>query len=482
MSSVVEVLEVDVPPTPLDLLGPVIGDSRLQRLKVAAARLEPVLGDSTIWNLSSTASGGGVAEMLHVLVGYVRGAGIAIRWGVVQGDPEFFRVTKRLHNRLHGVKGDEGSLGAEEAAHYEGVARANAEALAGRIRRGDVVLLHDPQTAGLAPLLRAAGAQVVWRCHIGTDAQNEWSDEGWDFLRSYLEAASALVFSRPSFAPRRALPQRIHTIAPSIDPLSPKNQPLDEGEVLAIVAKVGLIEADSPLTGAPTFRRRDGTEGKVQRTASVVTDGPMPLDTPLVVQVSRWDRLKDMPGVMRGFVDQVVRRTGAHLALVGPAVEGVTDDPEGAEVFADCLMAWRVLPGSARHRVSLVTLPMQDQEENAAMVNALQRQAQVVTQKSLVEGFGLTVAEAMWKSRPVVASAVGGIVDQVVPGSGSLLADPTDVDAFGVTVAGLLERPDLRRSIGTAARSRIEEHFLGDRHLLQWSALLEDLLSFRHQT
>ena len=160
------------------------------------------------------------------------------------------------------------------------------------------------------------------------------------------------------------------------------------------------------------------------------------------MQVSRWDRLKDMPGVLQGFADFVVSDHDTQLVLAGPVVSAVTDDPEGAQVLSECWEAWRRLPHHARSRVALACLPMADVEENAVIVNALQRHAAIVVQKSLAEGFGLTVSEAMFKRRPVVASAVGGIADQIIDGeSGILLRDPTDLGAFAGTLADLLADP-----------------------------------------
>jgi trehalose synthase len=185
----------------------------------------------------------------------------------------------------------------------------------------------------------------------------------------------------------------------------------------------------------------------------------------VVLQVSRWDRLKDMQGVLTGFARQLDQMPEtAHLMLVGPDVSGVADDPEGAEVFEECMAAWRVLPAPARNRVHLCSLPMDDVDENAHLVNALQRHAAVVVQKSLVEGFGLTVTEPMWKERPVVASAVGGILDQIEDGrTGWLLPDPTDLAGLGET-------------LGTAAQARVQDRFLGDRHLIQYVELFQTLL------
>ena len=180
---------------------------------------------------------------------------------------------------------------------------------------------------------------------------------------------------------------------------------------------------------------------------------------------------------MDGFAAGVAGRVDAHLALVGPSVAGVTDDPEGAEVYAECVAAWEALAAPKRRRIRLVTLPMDDVEENAAMVNALQRSATVIVQKSLVEGFGLTVAEGMWKARPVVASRVGGIIDQVVPGTGILLDDPTDLDAFAAALVGLLERPEEVAEFGRNAHRHVVDNYVGDRHLLLYAQLIHGLVT-----
>jgi trehalose synthase len=213
------------------------------------------------------------------------------------------------------------------------------------------------------------------------------------------------------------------------------------------------------------------------RSASVIRSGSPPdAAVPLVVQVSRWDRLKDMPGVMRGFADHVGRRGDAHLVLAGPAVAGVADDPEGAIVLEECVADWQRLPTDVQSRIHLAALPMDDLAENAAMVNALQRHATIVVQKSLAEGFGLTVSEAMWKARPMVASAVGGIVDQVTPETGVLLEDPADLRGFGLAVAGLLDQPDEAARLGANGKERVRQHFLADRHLLQYADLFGRLM------
>jgi trehalose synthase len=186
-----------------------------------------------------------------------------------------------------------------------------------------------------------------------------------------------------------------------------------------------------------------------------------------------------MAGVLRGFAERVAPSGDGYLVLAGPAVAAVTDDPEGAEVLAECRALWRGQPAAVRSRSALVTLPLGDIDENAAMVNALQRRATVVAQKSLAEGFGLTVAEAMWKARPVVGSAVGGISDQIADGTGVLLDDPTDLDAFGAAVRGLLDDPDETDRMGAAAYAYIHEHFIGDLHLVRYARLFGELLGGR---
>jgi trehalose synthase len=473
---VVDLRNVAVPQRAVAQLKSVIGAERYEQLSAAGLEFRRRIGGRVVWNVNSTAAGGGVAEMLTALIGYVEDFDIDIRWLVIDGDPEFFTITKRVHNRIHGEVGDGGPLGAAEAAHYTAVLAANAEELLGRIRPGDLVLLHDPQTTGLAGPLMAAGARVVWRSHIGIDRQNEVSWSAWEFLRSFLDPADHHVFSRLAYIPPVLPAAKVSIIPPSIDPFSVKNQPLAVGTVRAILTTIGLLEGTG--AGAPgRFVRADGTVGQVVRAATVVGEARPGPDDPLVVQVSRWDRLKDMSGVLRGFAAHVAPSCDAYLVLAGPAVDGVTDDPEGAAVYAECRAEWQGLPPEIRRRVLLLSLPVDDVEENAAMVNALQRHATVVAQKSLAEGFGLTVAEGMWKGRPVIGSAVGGIQDQIVEGTGVLLPDPTDLAAFGAATRRLLTDPDLADQMGARAQAHVREHFVGDVHLLRYAGLFEALIA-----
>ncbi len=454
---------------------PLIGVERYGELRRAAGQAQKSLEGTTVWNVSSTATGGGVAEMLQVLVGYTLDANVDIRWLVMSGDPEFFSITKRIHNRLHGVAGDAGKLAVDEARHYQAITTANAASVISRLRRGDVVILHDPQTAGMARDLAEAGARVLWRCHVGRVGSDQWTDEAWSFLRPHLAPCEAFIFSMPEYVPPWIEGPKVRIIPPSIDPFSPKNQDMSPRDVLLTLGRIGLLAGPGGRPGS--FTRGSGTAGHVDRQAVIVSanGSRLPPDVPMVVQVSRWDRLKDMEGVMQGFVAAVPAQIDAHLALVGPSVVGVTDDPEGAEVYAQCLAAWTDLPADARRRVTLITLPMEDVDENAAMVNAIQRHATVIVQKSLEEGFGLTVAEGMWKAKAVVASNVGGISGQIAPGTGVLLSDPTDLAAFGEVLTELFAHPQELVQLGVRARQHVLDGFVGDKHLLLFAQLMAEL-------
>jgi trehalose synthase len=456
--------EVHVPAFPVDRFLPYIGDERYDEFERITSEARRAIGHRTIWNINSTASGGGVAEMLHVLLAYARGAGFDARWLVMEGDPEFFALTKRIHHLLHGNDPKE-EVTDDDRGIYEDVARRNADGVREVLREGDIVIVHDPQPAGLVSELSAAGAHVIWRCHVGADEENAETRAAWSFLEPYLADADAHVFSRQAYVPPLLRDADVTIIPPSIDPFSPKNEDLDPETVGAVLRTVGLFDGD-PGDVVPRFVRTDGSPGRVDRRARIDRLQPVPPDAPLVVQVSRWDPLKDMLGVMQGFADHLEGHEDAHLALVGPDVTGVSDDPEGAQVLAECTGTWESLPDEVRSRIHLVSLPMEDLEENAVMVNAIQRHAAVVVQKSLAEGFGLTVTEAMWKGRPVVASGVGGINDQITDGEdGLLLDDPRDLSQLGVALDRVLSDPEGADRLGRAARERVTHNYLSDRHL-----------------
>lgn len=472
--------EVRISAASLDRLGGLLPPDRADRLHEYATRSRSLLAGRTVWNISSTAQGGGVAEMLRGMVAYGLGAGVATRWCVVTGDNRFFASTKRLHNLLHGFPGDGAALGADDLDHYRKVLARNLDGWTDGVRAGDVVVLHDPQTAGLVARLRERGAHVVWRCHVGADRTNEHTERAWSFLRPFIEPAQAWIFSRREYAPDWLPSAGVVAIPPSLDPFSPKNADIAPDTVRATLREAGLVDAPRG-TGAAVFTRQDGSPGTVRRHPGLLVDeeGPLPADARLLLQVSRWDQLKDMAGVLTGFAEHRGRfPDDVHLLLAGPDVGGVSDDPEGAESLRKCRNLRAALPDDVRRRVHLCCLPMDDGDENAHLVNALQRYATVVVQKSLVEGFGLTVTEAMWKARPVLASAVGGIVDQIEDGtSGVLLDDPTDLDAFARAAAELVADPARCDALGSAARARVVERYLADRHLIQYAALFGSLLA-----
>lgn len=463
--------EVEINPRSIQDLATVVPQERIRRLveDVAPRMLEEFEGHGIV-NVNSTASGGGVAEMLSVLLPLTKGVGIPTRWFVIEGDPVFFALTKRLHHRLHGSAGDDGELSVVEQALMAGVVARNAPALLEQVTPGDVVILHDPQPAPLAAMLAERGVPVVWRCHVGIDHDNEYTEQAWSFLRGFLEGnVQSYVFTRASYAPSWIPPEKLRVIKPSIDPLAPKNQDLDDDTVLGALSGAGIIEG--PGFGSASFTRSDGSIAPFTMTAEIVRSGDAPAaDVPLIVQVSRWDPLKDMAGVMHGFVKYIAPESDAHLALVGPSTASVTDDPEGQVVLDEITEEWRSLPHDVRDRVHLISLPMDDPQQNGALVNAIQRHAAVVAQKSLAEGFGLTVTEAMFKGRPVVASAVGGIVDQVDDQvNGILVSDPRDLESFGKAVLRLLEDPEWAERLGDAARQRAIEVFLPDTSLDLWN-------------
>jgi trehalose synthase len=472
--------EVEISPMSPERFRAVLPAERFAAFEEGVREARELLDGRVVWNVNSTPHGGGVAELLQGLVGYARGACLDVRWLVIDATPEFFTVTKRLHNRLHGAEGDGGALDDDARRVYEQVLAENVAGFADRIRAGDAVILHDPQTAGMAKPLREAGAAVVWRCHVGLDEPNELTREAWAFLRPYVLEAEAYVFSREAFVWEGLECDRIVVIHPSIDVFSAKNEDLGPAAVRTVLCASGLVAGCEP--GPAVFERHDGTPGRVERRAVVYEDGPLPPDVPMVLQVSRWDALKDPLGVIRGFAEHVPAETGAHLVYAGPAVESVADDPQGEGVLRESIAARAALPDEARSRIHLATLPMEDAEENAIMVNALQRHASVVVQKSLAEGFGLTVAEAMWKARPVVASRIGGIQDQIVDGEcGLLLDDPRDLAAFGAAVHDLLANPARAERMGERARERVRDEFVSVRSLLDYLRVARKVLGGRRE-
>ncbi|MFN2465769.1 MAG: glycosyltransferase [Candidatus Dormibacteria bacterium] len=471
------VSQVEIAPLPPERYEDVLSSAAAEEFRRDRVRAQELFAGRTIWNVNSTASGGGVAEMLRSLIAYARGAEVDTRWAVIGGSSDFFTITKRVHNHLHDFEGDGGPLGDAERRRYEQSLVDSADELCRLVQPRDLVLLHDPQTAGLIPKLKALGVPVVWRCHVGIDTPSDLARNAWRFLIDYVRQADAYVFSRQTFVWEGLEDARTHLIMPSIDAFSPKNREMEEDQVLAILAASGLLAGGADPASA-RYTRQDGAEALIAHRATVNEVAQLQPGDRTILQVSRWDHLKDPLGVISGFAAHIAPRSDAHLVYAGPAVEAVSDDPEGKAVLEESISAWKALAEEQRARIHLVALPMDDGEENAAMVNALQRHAFAVVQKSTAEGFGLTVAEAMWKARPVVASRIGGIQDQIEDGkTGILLGDPGDLAAYGKAVVSLLEDERLAADIGRAAQDRVRDEFLGARSLMQYMKLMAGLIS-----
>jgi trehalose synthase len=319
-----------VPVGALDLerFGSVLPSEDYERILRTVRRGSEVFDGRVVWNVNSTAAGGGVAEMLVSLLAYARGAGIDARWVVIAGNEDFFVLTKRIHNFLHGSSGDGGDLDDEARRVFDEVTERNAAEFRELIKPEDVVVIHDPQPAGLIPAIRDIGCPTVWRCHVGLDQPDSLTRRAWEFLLPYVRDADAFVFSREAFE-WEGLEKEVTIIPPSIDAFAPKNQELDRERVLSILTVAGLNEDGG--AAPPTFTRLDGSPGRVDRSAQRWERRPLRSSDRVVVQVSRWDALKDPIGVIRGFAQHVAPVVpDAHLVYAGPAVESVTDDPEGA--------------------------------------------------------------------------------------------------------------------------------------------------------
>ena len=458
-------------------------EAMIERVRAAEQHAGGLLEGRTVWMVNSTAVGGGVAQLLRTLLPYWRGAGIDVRWIVLRGSAEFFRVTKRFHNHLQGQPGDGDVLGIDELTTLDQAAHRHAGALASQLAPGDVVVLNDPQTAAMSAALERAGANVIWCCHVGIDRDNEFSRNAWRCLRPRLAGVQRFVFSRYTSLPEWLGGAETSILTPGVDPASTKNLPMSEDAALAILKHLGLAAGVS--AAAASYECTDGSMATLAGRPTVLDSDGAPdwSRDRVVVSLARWDRIKDPLGILDGFLERVLAASDSHLLLAGPDANHVADDPEAAAVLAEVRERWRRLPPPARARVHLACLPLTSPEENDAMVNAIQRQAAVVVKKSLQEGFGFGVTEAMWKARPVVASAVGGHLDQVQHlHSGLLVEDPADVGAFGDAIVELLREPPLAARLGQTARERARALFLNDRHFIRWVEVLGSALERRAAT
>lgn len=389
---------------------PIVGSDVLEELELYAGRLE----GKSIQNINSTAVGGGVAEILSRMIPLVRELGVDARWDVIKGGEQFFAVTKKIHNALHGQPAE---FSPEELNLFVEVNDENARTMD---LSGTIIHVHDPQPIGLVRHRNGKGSRWIWRCHIDFSNPDPFV---WEFLKDYVERYDASVFSAPSFARELSIPQVL--IPPSIDPLSDKNRELPEETIQEVLERFAIDR-----------------------------------HKPLVTQISRFDYLKDPVGVIHVF-RMVKKYVDCQLVLAGG---GATDDPEGAKVLEEV----REAAGDDPDIYVLLLPPGSDIE-----INALQRASTVVLQKSLREGFGLTVAEALWKSKPVIAGAVGGIPLQIAHKFSGLLTMTIEGTAFALKQ--LLQSPEYARKLGENGHNHVRRNFLITRqirdYLLLWLSL-----------
>ena len=396
---------------------PVIGRSTIEELRALAERLS----GKVIQNINSTFTGGGVAEILTRMVPLLNQLGVDARWTTIKGSEEFFSVTKKFHNALHGRKE---TILSEDFSLFLEVNKKNIEELK---FQGDIIFIHDPQPAALITEKKELGGKWIWRCHI--DVSNP-DKKVWEFLRNFVIEYDAAVFSSPNFTQQLPnLPDgsqvRQFLISPSIDPLSDKNKELPSEVIDSVLDKYGLDK-----------------------------------DKPIIAQISRFDYLKDPIGVIQAF-EMVRKSIDCQLVLAGGTA---TDDPESEKVLEEVRER-----ASGSPDIHILLIPPESDIE----INALQRAATVILQKSIKEGFGLTVTEALWKGKPVVASAVGGIQLQVKNKFTGLLCHSIEGAAYAIK--RLLSNPEYADWLGKNAREHVRQNFLITRHLKDYLLLFISL-------
>jgi trehalose synthase len=459
----------------------------VQELRAEAAMLVQRLKGRSVLMVNSTAQGGGVAEMLPMKILLLRELGVNAKWAVISSDkPEFFKLTKRLHNLVHG-EGDP-QLGPTEKSLYDEVSRANAAALRSQLKPSDILVIHDPQPLGAGAILKnELKLRAIWRCHIGLDEHTPATRAAWSFLKPYGEVFDHAIFSAPEYIPDY-LAGRASVIHPALDPLSHKNRALHPHKLAGILCNSGLAAPDAPVLTSPfpaNARRlqADGTFGPANQPDEIGL-----LYRPVVTQISRWDRLKGFRPLMEGFARSKRcpsasqnnaharhnrRREIVRLVLAGPDPSSIQDDPEAQEVLQDLCNYYRTLQPDCQRDIVLLTLPMQSRKHNALMVNALQRCSTVVVQNSLREGFGLTATEAMWKAVPVLGSSACGLRQQIRDGvDGCLVKDPNDPDEIATTLDEMMQHPQTLERCGRNAQLRVHNEFLIFTQLSRWLRLL----------
>lgn len=462
-------------------------------LRQEAQNALPALKGRRVFMVNSTSHGGGVAEMMPALISLMRDLGIDAHWLVMEThDPEFFRLTKHLHNLIHDL-GDP-SLSHPDHELYDRVSAENVEGIGEFLSPGDVLVIHDPQPMGAGAKLREKmDIAAIWRCHIGLDRETTRTRAAWDFLDSYAGPYDHAVFTAPEYIPS-CLAGRATVIHPAIDPLSHKNRHLSVHELVSILANSALIKPWGPVLTPPFAEPAKRLQADGNWAPATEPEDMGLLFRPIVTQVSRWDRLKGFAPLMEGFVSlktnlearndleeqhrhalQLVR-----LVLGGPDPASIDDDPEGKEVLAEICTAYAGLPPHLQSDVAIVSLPMSSKTNNALIVNALQRCSDVVAQNSLQEGFGLTVTEPMWKSAALMGSSAVGIRQQIRPGlDGLLIKDPEDPSEIAGALDTLLGDPMLREALGRSAQQRVHDHFLVFAQVESWLELLTNTIAAR---
>ena len=392
---------------------PFVGEETIFELYLLSKKLKGI----KVLHVSSTYKGGGVAEILHRMVPLMNELEIETDWKVLEGDEKFFTFTKKLHNLLHIPCGE--CIDSEEIVYYLKITYENFKKI--DTENYDVIFIHDPQPMGLI-IKKRPGQKWIWRCHVDTSTPDP---QAWDFLENFLNAYDACVFHMPEFIYEK-IKIPTYTVRPSIDPLHPKNIDLSEKEIKTTLTKFGIDP-----------------------------------EKPIIVQVSRFDKLKDPFGVFEAF-KLVRKKYDCQLILAGSFAP---DDPEGEGVYKDLLNIT-----SDEKNVFVLNLPPDSHRE----INAFQRGATVVVQKSLKEGFGLVVSEAMWKSKPVVGSNVGGIKRQIVHGVTGYLVN--SIEGAAVRIKQLLANKEFRDNMGFHAKERVRHRFLIIRHLRDYLLLIYKIL------
>ena len=385
---------------------PIVGHAIIDELYLLAEKL----GAKVVQNINSTGEGGGVAEILTRMLPLLKELGVETRWDIIHGDEKFFGITKTFHNALHGVPVD---ITDEDLEYFQYINRRNCEELE---LCGDIMFIHDPQPIGLIEQKSAIGGKWAWRCHIDITQPHP---KLMKFLEEYIDDYEAAVLSASRFSRELPVPQIL--ISPSIDPLSDKNRELSREEIEATLEEYGLDK-----------------------------------NRPIVTQISRFDRLKDPVGVIKVF-KKVKKRTDCQLVLAGG---GAIDDPEGLAVLEEVKEAAENDPD-----IHILFLP----PGSNIQINALQRGSTVIMQKSLKEGFGLTVSEALWKGKPVIASAVGGIPLQMKHKYSGILTHSIDGTAF--YLKQLLNEPEYAAEIGRRGKEHVRNNFLITRHIRDYLLL-----------